>query len=168
MQLGVVFPQLDSGGDVAATRALVFSGATRNSLVVTDKAHVAVDGLDDVAVIATEDAVFVGRLSAAQRVGAMVKALKAAPATAAMLADWGADVVKIEPREGDWSRSITAGDLPARLKSGAEVLVGMLPGRLAGDPRWLVAGASAGASTCSARRNPARVSAACSPRLMTP
>ena len=35
---------------------------TTNSFVLTDKAHVAVDGLDDVAVIATEDAVFVGRL----------------------------------------------------------------------------------------------------------
>jgi mannose-1-phosphate guanylyltransferase len=54
---------------------------TTNSFVLTDKAHVAVDGLDDVAVIATEDAVFVGRLSEAQKVGQVVKTLKANPDT---------------------------------------------------------------------------------------
>jgi mannose-1-phosphate guanylyltransferase len=54
---------------------------TRNSLVHSEKAHVAIEGLDDVAVIATEDAVFVGRLSDSQKVGAMVKALKARPET---------------------------------------------------------------------------------------
>src|SRR6202000_1561291 len=54
---------------------------TPNSFVLSEKAHVAVEGLDDVAVIATEDAVYVGRLSEAQKVGAMVKALKATPET---------------------------------------------------------------------------------------
>ena len=54
---------------------------TTNTLVLSERAHVAVDGVDDVAVVVTEDAVFVGRLSQAQQVGAMVKALKAAPAT---------------------------------------------------------------------------------------
>ena len=54
---------------------------TRNSFVLSEKAHVAVEGLDDVAVIATEDAVYVGRLSDAQKVGAMVKTLKARPET---------------------------------------------------------------------------------------
>jgi mannose-1-phosphate guanylyltransferase len=54
---------------------------TTNSLVVTEKAHVAIEGLDDIAVIATEDAVFVGRLSDAQKVGQMVKALKLKPET---------------------------------------------------------------------------------------
>ena len=54
---------------------------TRNSFVLTEKAHVAVEGLDDVAVIATEDAVYVGKLSDAQKVGAMVKTLKAQPET---------------------------------------------------------------------------------------
>src|SRR5690606_9587917 len=33
----------------------------------------------------------------------------AGPSAGMMLAQYGADVVKIEPREGDWSRSITAG-----------------------------------------------------------
>jgi mannose-1-phosphate guanylyltransferase len=54
---------------------------TTNSLVLTEKAHVALEGLDDVAVIATEDAIFVGKLSDAQKVGQMVKALKANPDT---------------------------------------------------------------------------------------
>jgi len=53
-----------------------------NSLVVSDHAHIAVSGLDDVAIIATNDAVYVGRLSEAQKVGAMVKALRTSPATA--------------------------------------------------------------------------------------
>lgn len=52
-----------------------------NSLVVTENAHVVVDGLDDVAVIATEDAVFVGRLSQAQNVGDIAKALRANAST---------------------------------------------------------------------------------------
>ena len=55
---------------------------TRNSLVISDRAHVAIEGLDDVAVIATEDAVYVGKLSEAQKVGPLVKVLKAKPETA--------------------------------------------------------------------------------------
>lgn len=55
-----------------------------NSLIVSDHAHVAVHGLDDVAVIATNDAVYVGRLSEAQKVGAMVKTLRAGKDTAAL------------------------------------------------------------------------------------
>jgi mannose-1-phosphate guanylyltransferase len=47
-----------------------------NSLVISDQAHVAVNGLDDVAVIATNDAIYVGRLSEAQKVGQMVKTLR--------------------------------------------------------------------------------------------
>ncbi|WP_413813447.1 mannose-1-phosphate guanylyltransferase/mannose-6-phosphate isomerase [Devosia sp. Leaf420] len=57
---------------------------TTNTLVVSETAHVVVDGLDDVAVIATEDAVFVGRLSQAQNVGAIAKSLKADAATRAL------------------------------------------------------------------------------------
>ncbi len=56
---------------------------TRNSLVISDRAHVAIEGLDDVAVVATEDAIYVGKLSEAQKVGAMVKALKSKPDTVA-------------------------------------------------------------------------------------
>ena len=54
---------------------------TTNSFVHSERAHVAIEGLDDIAVIATEDAVFVGRLSDAQKVGQMVKALRAQPDT---------------------------------------------------------------------------------------
>jgi len=57
---------------------------TTNSLVVTEHAHVAVEGLDDVAIIASEDAIYVGRLSQAQLVGPMVKALKADAGTAGL------------------------------------------------------------------------------------
>ncbi len=54
---------------------------TRRSLVVSSKAHVAIDGLDDIAVIASEDAIYIGRLSEAQNVGPMVKALRGNPQT---------------------------------------------------------------------------------------
>jgi mannose-1-phosphate guanylyltransferase len=55
---------------------------TTHSLVVSEGAHVAVEGLDDVAVIASDDAVFVGRLSEAQKVGPLVKRLRQAAETA--------------------------------------------------------------------------------------
>ncbi len=58
------------------TQGSVTLSRVSNSLVVTDHAHVAVDGLDDIAVIATNDAVYVGRLSEAQNVGTMVKTLR--------------------------------------------------------------------------------------------
>jgi mannose-1-phosphate guanylyltransferase len=63
------------------SRGAVTLNNTRNSLVVSESAHVAVEGLDDIAVIASEDAIFVGRLSEAQKVGALVKALKQDAAT---------------------------------------------------------------------------------------
>lgn len=64
----------DAGGN--ATQGPVTLSDVSNSLVITDHAHVAVHGLDDIAVIATNDAVFVGRLSQAQKVGEMVKRLR--------------------------------------------------------------------------------------------
>lgn len=60
---------------------VTLDGVSR-SLVVSDHAHVAVSGLDDVAVIATNDAVFVGKLSEAQKIGAMVKTLRSDADTA--------------------------------------------------------------------------------------
>jgi mannose-1-phosphate guanylyltransferase len=57
---------------------------TRRSLVISEKVHVAADGLDDVAIIASEDAIYVGRLSEAQRVGDMVRTLRSDPATAGL------------------------------------------------------------------------------------
>ena len=59
-----------------ATRGDVTLNNTSRSLVVSEAAHVAIDGLDDIAVIASEDAIFVGKLSEAQKVGAIVKTLK--------------------------------------------------------------------------------------------
>jgi mannose-1-phosphate guanylyltransferase len=59
----------------------VTSNALSGSLVISEKHHVVVDGLEDIAVLASEDAVYVGRLSSAQSVGEMVKRLKADPAT---------------------------------------------------------------------------------------
>lgn len=72
----------DASGNV--TVGNVTAGNSRNSLVVTERAHVAIEGLDDVFVIASEDAIYVGRLSEAQRVGAVVKHLKTSPATTAL------------------------------------------------------------------------------------
>lgn len=69
------------GTDNVTTGAVTLDNVTR-SLIVSDHAHVAVSGLDDIAVIATNDAVYVGKLSDAQKVGAMVKTLRADPATA--------------------------------------------------------------------------------------
>ncbi len=69
----------DADGNV--TIGSVSVGNSRNSLVVTERAHVAIEGLDDIFVVASEDAIYVGRLSEAQRVGAVVKKLKTSPAT---------------------------------------------------------------------------------------
>ena len=70
----------DDQGNVVASGKATLSN-TSNSLVMSDKAHIAVEGLDGVAIIASEDAIYVGKLSEAQRVGPMVKALRADPET---------------------------------------------------------------------------------------
>jgi mannose-1-phosphate guanylyltransferase len=72
----------DAAGNVITGAATLSD--TRNSFVISDKAHVVVDGLEDVAVVATEDAVYVGRLSRAQHVSAVVKQLKRQPETVAL------------------------------------------------------------------------------------
>ena len=72
----------DAAGNVVKGEATLSN--TQNSLVVSEKAHVAIEGLDDLAVIASEDAIYIGRLSDAQKVGPMVKVLKANPATQAI------------------------------------------------------------------------------------
>ena len=71
-------------GDGNAVVGGVSLSNVHNALVVSEKAHVVVDGLDDVIVIASEDAVYIGRRSEAQRVGAAVKQLRSNPATAAL------------------------------------------------------------------------------------
>ncbi|GHA32633.1 mannose-1-phosphate guanylyltransferase [Devosia pacifica] len=72
----------DEAGNVSRGEATLSNSS--NMLVVTDKAHVVVEGLDDVAVIASEDAVYVGKLSEAQKVGPLVKTLRANPNTQAL------------------------------------------------------------------------------------
>jgi mannose-1-phosphate guanylyltransferase len=71
--------QHDADGNTVTGPATLVD--TRGALVVTDHAHVVVQGLEDVAVIVSEDAVFVGKLSEAQKLGPIVKNLKADPAT---------------------------------------------------------------------------------------
>ncbi|MBE7731992.1 mannose-1-phosphate guanylyltransferase/mannose-6-phosphate isomerase [Devosia faecipullorum] len=72
----------DAAGNV--TQGAVTLTDVSNSLVISDHAHVAVSGLDDVAVIATNDAVYVSRVSQAQQVGDMVKRLRARKETASL------------------------------------------------------------------------------------
>ena len=72
----------DASGNLTRGRASLSN--TSGSLVFSENLHIAVDGLEDVAVIASEDAVYVGRLSAAQNVGAIVKTLQADAATSAL------------------------------------------------------------------------------------
>jgi mannose-1-phosphate guanylyltransferase len=69
----------DPNGNVAAGSTTLVN--TRNSLVMTHGVHLAVQGMDDIAVIASEDAVYVGRLEDSQEVGNIVKMLASMPAT---------------------------------------------------------------------------------------
>jgi len=77
-----VWKTSDKDKDNNASRGNVTLSDVSNSLIMSDHAHIAVDGMDDIAVIATQDAVYVGRLSEAQKVGAMVKVLRADAQTA--------------------------------------------------------------------------------------
>jgi mannose-1-phosphate guanylyltransferase len=63
----------DASGNVVGLKASVSD--TRNSLVLSRDIHVSVHGVDDMAIVASEDAVYVGRLSDSQNVGQIVKAL---------------------------------------------------------------------------------------------
>ena len=65
----------DSADNVGGDN-VTFSNSNR-SLAVTNHAHVVIEGLDDIAVIASEDAIYVGKLDEAQKVSAVVKSLRA-------------------------------------------------------------------------------------------
>ncbi|CAN7413720.1 mannose-1-phosphate guanylyltransferase/mannose-6-phosphate isomerase [Rhizobium sp. LjRoot98] len=69
----------DEFGNVVGQKATVSN--TRNSLVLSRDIHIAVNGLDDMAVIASEDAVYVGHLADSQNVGQIVKLLAKTPKT---------------------------------------------------------------------------------------
>lgn len=70
----------DENGNVVSGNATVSD--TTNSLVMSRNAHLAVQGMEGVAVVASEDAVYVGRLDRAQDVGNLVKMLAADKKTA--------------------------------------------------------------------------------------
>lgn len=72
----------DDSGNVVRGNATVMN--TANSLVMSNTSHLAVLGLEGVAVIASEDAVYVGRLDDSQHVGKIVKQLAATRSTAAL------------------------------------------------------------------------------------
>ncbi|TWF57138.1 mannose-1-phosphate guanylyltransferase/mannose-6-phosphate isomerase [Neorhizobium alkalisoli] len=72
----------DEAGNVTSGNATLVN--TKNSLVMSRHGHLAVQGLEGVAVIASEDAVYVGRLDESQNVGNIVKQLAAAKSTAAL------------------------------------------------------------------------------------
>ncbi|MGH6808536.1 MAG: mannose-1-phosphate guanylyltransferase/mannose-6-phosphate isomerase [Ensifer adhaerens] len=85
----------DGDGNVVTDRATVSN--TRNSLVLSRDIHLAVHGLEDIAVIASEDAVYVGRLEDSQSVGNIVKILARSQATSGLTQEhptsyrpWGA------------------------------------------------------------------------------
>lgn len=70
----------DDKGNVVIGQATVLD--TENSLVLSRASHLAVQGLKDVAVIASEDAIYVGRLDEAQKVSSLVKFLSSSKDTA--------------------------------------------------------------------------------------
>jgi mannose-1-phosphate guanylyltransferase len=70
----------DADGNVATPNTTSFG--TRNSLLMTHGVHLAVHGMDDIAVIASEDAVYVGPLKGSQDVGQIVKRLRSSATTA--------------------------------------------------------------------------------------
>ncbi|UJW74656.1 mannose-1-phosphate guanylyltransferase/mannose-6-phosphate isomerase [Rhizobium sp. SL42] len=70
----------DENGNVVTGNATVVG--TTNSLVMSRHNHIAVQGMEGVAVIASEDAVYVGRLDDSQSVGSLVKLLAANEKTA--------------------------------------------------------------------------------------
>ena len=72
----------DAAGN-AGSGSVTFSNSS-GSLVFSERAHVAVEGITDLAVIASEDAIYIGKLSEAQKVGAMVRALRRDPRTQAL------------------------------------------------------------------------------------
>lgn len=69
----------DADGNLTLGNATVVN--TRDSLVMSRTSHIAVQGLEGVAVIASEDAVYVGKLNESQDVGALVKRLASTKAT---------------------------------------------------------------------------------------
>jgi len=72
--------ECDADGNVSRGPVNLYN--SKNSFVLSEGAHVAVNGVEDAVVIVSEDAVYVGRLTEAQDVGRVVKDLMKSPKTA--------------------------------------------------------------------------------------
>lgn len=72
----------DEAGNVTTGHTTLVG--TTNSLVMSRHGHLAVQGLDGIAVTASDDAVYVGRLEDSQNVGTILRQLAAAKETAAL------------------------------------------------------------------------------------
>jgi mannose-1-phosphate guanylyltransferase/mannose-6-phosphate isomerase len=70
----------DDAGNVVRGPVSLYN--SKNSFVLSEGSHVAVNGVEDAVVIVSEDAVYVGKLSDAQDVGRVVKDLMKSPKTA--------------------------------------------------------------------------------------
>lgn len=74
--------QQDPEGNVTLGNATSIN--TKNSLIISRHSHLAVQGMNGIAVIASEDAIYVGRLDDSQNVGHLVQHLAAREATAVL------------------------------------------------------------------------------------
>lgn len=77
----------ESGGDMEGNVAQgpVTLHKTKNSLVLSDGIQVSVNGVDDLFIVASEDAIYIGKISEAQSIGTIVQRLANAPSTAVLL-----------------------------------------------------------------------------------
>lgn len=70
----------DANGNVALGNTTLVN--TKGTLAISRGAHLAVQGMQDIAVIASEDSVYVGRLEDSQQVGKLVEQMRSDPETA--------------------------------------------------------------------------------------
>ena len=70
-----VWKESDTDSEGNVTRGPVSLFNSKNSFVLSEGTHVAVNGIEDAVVVVSEDAVYVGKLSDAQDVGRVVKEL---------------------------------------------------------------------------------------------
>jgi mannose-1-phosphate guanylyltransferase len=75
----------DDAGNVVSGNATLLD--TKNSLVMSRTSHLAVQGMENVAIVASEDAVYIGRLEDSQHVGKLVKRLAEDKETAPLTRD---------------------------------------------------------------------------------
>lgn len=71
-----VFDVMEKDGDQNATIGNVHAIDTKNSLIIGDKRLISMVGLEDMVVIETEDALFLGKKGESQRVKALVEELR--------------------------------------------------------------------------------------------